>query len=441
MSTSRNLRRGLSALTATALCGALAACGSGGEGESSADTDTSAANEKVTIDFWSWVPGIQGAVDLWNSENPDVQVKLTEIAAADQAKLATAVDAGTGPCVAQISQHQLPDFILNDRAVDITGYLGDAEDQFTESSWGVSTFDGKVYAVPQDTGPLGLYYRKDFFEQHHIPVPKTWEEFEAAAAQVRAADPNASITAFTPNEPGQWYSLLWQTGGSWFGIDGDTWQVDLNGPESQQLAEYWQGLLDKGLVPSQQMWGPDFWAAVNKGQIVTLPAAAWFANVLETNVPDLAGKWAVAPLPRWEGEDATGDTGGAVNPVLKGCDNPEQASQFALWLNTDPESLDILIEDGGLFPASTEGLARPVLDEGKPYYGGQKIFEVFQAEAKKVPSTWVEGPTFNQVTTDLADALGRVAAGTSTLQQELDKLQETTISRLTDQGLNAESAN
>lgn len=439
MRTSRDVRQGLSVLTVTALCGALAACGSGGDGET-ADSRETSGGEPVTIEFWSWVPGIQGAVDLWNAENPDVQVELTEIAAADQAKLATAVDAGTGPCVAQLSQHQLPDYVVNGRAVDITEYVGDAEDEFTESSWGVSSFDGTVYAVPQDTGPLGLYYRKDFFDQHGIAVPTTWEEFEAAAAQVRAADPNASITAFTPNEPSQWYSLLWQTGGSWFGIDGETWQVSLNGPESQELAEYWQGLLDQGLVPSQQMWGPDFWAALNNGQIVTFPAAAWFANILETNVPDQAGKWAVAPLPRWGGEDMAGDTGGAVNPVLEGCAHPERAAQFALWLNTDPESLDILIEEGGLFPASNEGLARPALAEPRAYYGDQEIFEVFRAEAEKVPSTWVEGPTFNQVTTDLTDALGRVAAGTSTLQQELDPLQEATIERLTGQGLNAESA-
>lgn len=442
MSKSRTLRRGLTVLTATALTGALAACGGGGGGGTTTTGGAEAPEgEQVTIDFWSWVPGIQNAVDLWNEENPDVQVELTEIAAADQAKLATAVDAGTGPCVAQLSQHQLPDFVVNGRAVDITEFVGDAEGQFTESSWGVSSFDGKVYAVPQDTGPLGLFYRKDFFEEHGIEVPTTWEEYRAAAEEVRAADPDASITAFTPNEPSQWYSLLWQTGGSWFGIEGDTWQVSLNGPESKELAEYWQGLLDDDLVTVQQMWGPDYWAAVNNGEIVTLPAAAWFANILETNVPDQSGNWAVAPLPRWDGEDNAGDTGGAVNPVLKDCENPQQAAEFALWLNTDPESLDILIEEGGLFPASTEGLARPALAEPRPYYGDQEIFEVFRAEAEKVPSTWIEGPTFNQVTTDLADSLGKVATGDSTLDAELDKLQDSTIERLQQQGLNAESAN
>jgi multiple sugar transport system substrate-binding protein len=372
--------------------------------------------------------------------DPDVQVNFTEIAAADQAKLGTAVDAGTGPDVAQISQHQLPDFVISGRALDITDTVGDAEDQFTEASWNVSTFEDRVYAVPQDTGPLALFYRKDFFDQHGLDVPTTWDEYREAAEQVRAADPNASIAAMTPNEPSWWYSLLWQTEGSWFGIEDDTWQVSLNGPESQELADYWQGLMDDGLVPAQQMWGPDYWAALQEGKIVTIPYAAWFAKIIETNVPDLAGKWAVAPLPRWEGSDNSGDTGGAVNPVLKGSEHPEEAARFALWLNTDPESLEILTTEGGLFPASIAGLESPALSEESEYYGGQAIYEVFKEEAQKVPGTWTEGPTFNQITTDLTDALGRVAADRSTLREELDALQEKTVTRLQEQGLQVESA-
>jgi multiple sugar transport system substrate-binding protein len=431
----------LTIISATLVSGLLASCSQGAEAPTDADSAASeaAGSEPIELEFWSWVPNIDKAVDLWNQENPDVQVKYTSIAAADQAKLGAAVDAGKGPDVAQISQHMLPDFVISGRALDITEHVGDAEDQFTESSWGVSTFDEKVYAVPQDTGPLALFYRKDFFDEHGIEIPQTWEEYESAAQEVKAIDPEVSIAAFTPNEPSMWYSLLWQTGGSWFGIEGDTWQVSVNGSESQKLAEYWQGLLDEGALNTQQMWGPDYWAALNEGDVVTIPYAAWFAKVLETNAPDAAGKWAVAPLPRWEGEEASGDTGGAVNPVLKGTEHPKEAAEFALWLNTDPESLEILVGEGGLFPASKAGLELPALSAPSEYYGGQKIYEVFRSESEKVPSTWTEGPTFNQVTTDLTDSLGRVAAGKSTLTEELDVVQKKTLDRLADQGLNVEA--
>jgi multiple sugar transport system substrate-binding protein len=443
----RSARRRASALATVAVAaGALAACagGSGSSADASASGSSSggsaAGGKPVTITFWSWVPGIEKTVALWNAENRDVQVKFTRIAAADQAKLSTAVDAGTGPDVGTISQHLLPDFVINGRALDITTQVGGAKDQFTPASWNVSSLGGKVYAVPQDTGPLALFYRKDFFTKNKINVPKTWDEFRTAATQVRQADPQASIAAFTPNEPSIWYSLLWQKQGTWFGIDGDSWKVSLNGPESRQLADYWQGLIDGGLVSQEQMFGPGYWAALKSGKVVTIPYAAWFAKLIETNVPSLKGKWAVAPLPRWSGSDTSGDTGGAVNPVLKGSKNVDAAARFALWLNTDPKSLNILTTEGGLFPASKPGLSSPAMSAKSPYYGGQAVYQVFKDEALRVPPTWTEGPTFNQITTDLTDALGRVGAKKSTLNAELDALQTKTVERLKSQGLKVQSA-
>jgi multiple sugar transport system substrate-binding protein len=30
----------------------------------------------VTLEFTSWIPGIEEAADMWNAENPDIQVKV-----------------------------------------------------------------------------------------------------------------------------------------------------------------------------------------------------------------------------------------------------------------------------------------------------------------------------------------------------------------------------
>jgi multiple sugar transport system substrate-binding protein len=69
-----NTRRRWSAIASvTAVALALTACGSGGGGGGDAGSGGDGGpdnGEPVTIEFWSWVPGIEKAVDLWNSETP-----------------------------------------------------------------------------------------------------------------------------------------------------------------------------------------------------------------------------------------------------------------------------------------------------------------------------------------------------------------------------------
>ena len=49
------------------------------------------------------------------------------------------------------------------------------------------TADGKSFAVPFVAVSHGVYYNKDIFAKLGLSVPKTWEEFLAAAAKIKAA--------------------------------------------------------------------------------------------------------------------------------------------------------------------------------------------------------------------------------------------------------------
>ena len=61
--------------------------------------------ETVTLDFWSWVPGMDAAVDLWNQKNPYVQIELSVVAqgrSGGYAKIRSALESGDPPDLAQI---------------------------------------------------------------------------------------------------------------------------------------------------------------------------------------------------------------------------------------------------------------------------------------------------------------------------------------------------
>jgi multiple sugar transport system substrate-binding protein len=309
--------------------------------------------------------------------------------------------------------------------------VADAHGQFIDWTWSQVTFgeENAVYAVPQDTGPEALYYRKDLFEQAGIAVPTTWDEFAAAAEQVRAA--GGYITNFSQSDINAFAGLVWQAGGQWFVNDGSEWDVTLDSPESTKVADYWQDLLDRDLVGTVAPWTDEWNNAYNTGQMWTWVSAVWGANTISSGAPDTAGNWAVAPMPEWQaGTPSAGNWGGSTTAVLAGSDHPYEAAKFALWLNTDADALTAMNASANIYPATVEGANLPVFAEGVEFYGGQKIYEVFAEAAATVNPDFTWGPTMTQTYTDVADGFSAALSGSGTLLDALVSGQEKTIAAL-----------
>jgi len=415
------------AVGALAVAG-LAACSAGdGSGAESSGT--------AEVEFWGWVPGLEELVAQWNEENPDIQVSFHRMTGDDGQKVEAAVDAGAGPDLVQLSTHSLPDYVIAERVVDITDYVADDESNYTPASWASVSFDGHVYGVPQGIGPAGMMYRTDIFQQYGLEVPETWDDYLAAARALKAANPELYIANLSPSEIGQWAQEIQQAESSWYGVEGDAWTVGVNDEGSRLVAERWQTLLDEGLVTTEQMWTPEYWALVNNGTIATISYAAWFPSILAENAADLAGKWAVAPLPKNAGSDNSGDSGGAAVVVLANADAPEAAAEFASWLNGSDDTQEALITVGGLFPSTLNGLESPALLQESEYYGGQVVNEVFIESAEQTPATWVEGPNYGTIQTAILDEFAKVVAGDQTFLEALDIAQAAAVADLEARGL------
>jgi len=394
-----------------------------------------ASTAPVTITFSGWVTGIEGAVDAFNKSHTDVQVQFTRIASSSAKNLPSEIQANTAPDVAQLSISSLPSYVINKQVQDITSYVGDQSSAFTAAAWGGVTFGDKVYALPQDSAPNALMYRKDIFDKYGLTPPKTWDEYVADAQKLHAADPDLYIGQFSANEPGFWQVDQLQAGQSWFGTDGDAWTVDIDGSKTTPVAARYQKLLDAKLLKPEQMWTPEYWADINKGSIATINYAAWFPVLLEQNAPDLAGKWAVAPSPSDSGSGPSSDLGGSVNVVTKTSQHPQQAAEFIKWLNTDPASLSILIGKGGLFPAAIAGFDDAGLNKTDPYFGNQNISTVFSAAAKNVSDARVAGPQYDAAYSAVGDEFAKVATGQATISQALAAAAQTTRTAITQAGL------
>lgn len=441
MGKSRTILGATGALVCVSL---VAACGGQAGPTSSAApsaaASTAAASGPVKLEFWGWAPGYEDATKAWNAAHPDVQVTFTQTQPGSQGgyqRMLAAVKAGNAPCLAQVGAETLPSFLVEGALEDITAQAQPYNAKFQPWTLKTVTFGGKQFGVPVDSGPMGLFYRKDIFDKHGIEVPKTWDEFAAAGEKLRKADPEVSITTFTPDDMYLFAGYAQQAGAKWFGIEGDAWQVRMNDPATVKVADYWQGLIDKKVVDVLPGWSDAMWKNYTDGKSATVVSAVWMSKVLEDSVPKTTGKWAVAPMPVWDAAGpAVGNSGGSPNAVLKGCAHVKEAVDFAAWMSTDATAFNDLIAKGGLFPVTVDGGSLPNMNAGRPFYGGQKVFQTFAEAGKNVNPDFGWGPTMPAVNAVFGEEFAKAANGKGgTLGSALTTIQEKAVASLKAKGL------
>jgi multiple sugar transport system substrate-binding protein len=415
------------------LAGVMAACsgGSGGGAGGASTTPPAGDQGPVKLTFWSWVPNIDKVVATWNAANPDIQVQASKPAQGDAlvTKILAAHKAGNPPDLMQAEYQALPTLVTNGVAADLTSSAGPAESEFTEGVWNQVTFGGKKYAVPQDIGPMMFWYRADLFQANGIAVPKTWDEYAAAARKLHAAKPNLFLGGFSDGDPGWFSGLAAQAGAKWWAFDGTNWTVGANDAASKKVADFWGGLVADGSIDSAKWWTPEWNKKLDNGTILSWVSAVWAPGTLSGSAPGTKGKWAVAPLPQWDaGANVTGYWGGSSTAVAAKSKHQAQAAKFALWLNTDPAAVQGLVEQGAIYPAASSAQTGPALSKVPDILAADQ--GEFYAKAKEIAATaqgFTWGPNVNVAYGAYNDALGKAVQSKSSFSAALDTIQSTTV--------------
>ncbi|MFH9722774.1 ABC transporter substrate-binding protein [Streptomyces sp. NPDC017254] len=423
--------------TATALA-VLTACG--GSGDDTANKPTG----PVTITFWGWAKGSKDVVDAFNASHTDIQVKFEEIpsgTAGGYAKISNAVKAGNAPDLVSIEYSSLPEFVSSGALQDIGGEFTEADRaKLLPQTVELTTLGGKSWAVPFDAAPQAFFYRKDLFAKYKVQVPTTWDEFKKAAEQVKKADAKARIGTFFPDDPTTFEAMAWQAGAQWFKAENDTWKIDTTDAATTKVAGYWQGLLDAGLVHKNASFSPEWTGSLKNGTTIGYLGASWGAGVLKGTLPEQDGKWAVAPMPSWDGKPASGMLGGTSFAVTKDSRQKAAAVTFAEWMSTTEDGIKARIASGtsSAFPAAAA--LRPVAKKAfdASYYGGQDIYALFEAAGASISPHWAWGPTTGTTNTTIKDHFGKIAQGGPGIADAVKAGHDATVTELTKRGLKVE---
>ncbi|MBN8882219.1 MAG: extracellular solute-binding protein [Salana multivorans] len=420
------IKRAATATAAVAAAVLLASCSTG--------TDESPVDEgPVTIAWWSGLAGSDDIAAQWNAEHPDIQVEHSDAPGSWQdqaAKLTAALKAGEAPCVAMMENPFIPSLAVAGALLDVTDEVAEFQGDYIERTWDAVTFGGQAFGVPQGTGPMAMFYRADRLEELGIDVPTTWDEFYEASKAVAEKAPGTYLTGMGADDGGGFVSLAAQHSDPWFGIDGDSWVVDIDNEATRDVADYWQKLRDEGLLNLTNRWDPTFYNDLSEGRQLAVIGGSWQADLIADNVTGGAGSWAVAPMPSWDGgQQVSAPNGGSSVIAIAGCEHPAQAMEFAHFITSDA---DTTIALGG-FPAATLD-SIPERDATVDFFGGQQVNQEIARIAETV-APWTWSPTWNETKPVFDDGMGGFKDQNGTLRELLTKLQKQQVDSMTAAGV------
>jgi multiple sugar transport system substrate-binding protein len=435
---------GLAISTAATACSSSSPSTSTASAKPSAAEIAAALQKKSTITVWAWAPQAKDVVTAFEKRYPNVTVNLVNAGTANDeyTKLQNAVKAGSGaPDVAQIEYYALPQFALTGSLANLGDYGMDSlKSDYGAAVWDAVAPGGQLVGLPQDTGPMALFYNKKIFDQYHLGVPSTWDGYLADAKKLHAANPKEYITNDI-GDPGFVTSMIWDAGGHPYAVSG-TKNVTINMQDAgtRKFTTLWNQMIHGGLLAPIASWSTQWYQALGNGSIASLVTGAWMPANLESGVASGSGDWRVAPMPTWQagGPAATAENGGSADVVMKQSKNQLVAAGFLQYMNQGAGTT-IFADDGG-FPSANAVLnSSAFLDTAPAYFGGQKINQVLSQSAASVIPGWSYLPFQVYANSIFPDTVGQAYAKKTNLNAALNAWQSASAQYGTQQGFTISS--
>ena len=306
-----------------------------------------------------WVRGANGDYNkaLVNGYNAThkTQVQLTVVPDGEFiAKFGTSSAAGTVPDLIASDVIYMPALTKAGQLTDITTRVNGLSFAKTLSPAYVrtSTYNGKIYGVPQNTDGSTFFWNKDLFRKAGLDpekAPSSWQEIAAASKKITALGKDTYGFYFSGNCAGcnayTFLPLIWASGGDVLSSDGTKATMD-SPAVSDALNFYHQLWVDKQVPASAKTDnGSNFLTAFASGKIGMEGLGAFAIGALKSQYPNL--NFGVGYLPGKSGGKAA-FAGGDVAAIPRGAKHPNESWDFVSWMLSNDTQVEIVAKGGGL---------------------------------------------------------------------------------------------
>lgn len=363
--------------------------------------------KRDSTQFWTFTrmhAGIYApALERWNSERPAERVDMTifSLPALERRTmssfLARTAMAELLEVERTIAQRAFGGPLEDVGFVDLTDRLRDEGllDKINLPSFSPWTSRGRIFGIPHDVHPVMLAYRTDLAEaagiaQADIDAIETWDDYFRVMKPLMGdangdGQPDRYLLSFWETHAEPLEMLLLQAGGGFFDEAGrPIISSDANVRALATLA-CWVGGPSRVAADA-----PDFSASGNQlkldGYVVGSFVPDWMCDIFQKEIPQLAGKLRLMPLPAWEkGGRRTSVWGGSMLGISRSTKDIDAAWRVAKMLYLSPELARKLYEEGDIISPVRENWKDPIYDEPDAYFCGQRKGRMYIELASQIP--------------------------------------------------------
>lgn len=262
------------------------------------------------------------------------------------------------------------------------------------------TKDGVIFGVPADVHPVTITYRRDLFAQAGVDLAsaQTWDEFQnkclAFEAYWReAGDARRRAMELSRSGAGDLMILLLQRGVNLVDADGRLHLADRR--VAATMAFYAQMLAGPRAMATPAAAGNLLWARdLAEGRLCAAMTPDWRVRYLKEMAPELAGKVAMMPLPRFEpGDSPTSTWGGTMLAIPRHVTDPDASWRLLEFLLASPDGLAARREHTDILPPLRDALERQRLTAGDAFFGQQPVAALYAELAAYVPANTMQAQT------------------------------------------------
>lgn len=348
-----------------------------------------------TVTIWSWdvaAKALQSTVPAFNRKHPNVKVEVVDLGNQN------VYDRGLAGCAA--GGADLPDIysIENNEAevfwarfpncfTDLNTLGADRlVRSFPAFKWTELTAGGKRFAMPWDSGPVVMFYRRDLYQQAGVnPASiRTWDDFIAAGRRVNTQfGGRVKMATIANGQDDEWFRMLANQNGCFY-FDNAGQQVTVARPGCVTALNTIKRLYDANVVATGD-WGGQI-TNVKAGRTASAMFGAWYEGTIRTNAPDQRGKWGVYLMPASRaGGPRASNLGGSALAIPASSRNKAAAYAFLEHALGTAGGQVTMLRSQGLVPSLLAATRDPYVAQPQPYWGNQRIWQTILGTLGDVP--------------------------------------------------------
>jgi arabinosaccharide transport system substrate-binding protein len=277
--------------------------------------------------------------------------------------------------------------------VDITDRLKETGlyDRIVQTRFAPWSTRGRIFGLPHDVHPVMLACRSDLFAEEGVDPNDldTWDRFiEAGRRVTRDIDGDGTIDRYmielSDNNASNLEVLLFQRNGGYFDVQGKLTMDDQTALAT--LLWYVPLVAGPGRIGNSLGDGQILTQQVEAGYLLCFICPDWRTRFFENDIPRVAGKMALMPLPAVKpGQRRTSTWGGTMIGITKRSPNKDLAWELAVHLYYATAPFNKRFRQTNIIPPIRDAWGQPSLDEPREYWSGQPIGRLFVDLADQTP--------------------------------------------------------